>query len=173
MVLRNFTLFLRKITELLASVLNENLHNELRLGKTRIRPFFKHLSNSIYPICIFFAVDSFRRQKEIDKSVLEAEMHKKVDELVAKRMEAELHKREELIEAEVKRRVTEARRTFEKELQEEFDKQRQVEYKKQLDKEVCVAQRIHYLYEAVALCRRIIYLPFKLNTFTRGHYMFF
>lgn len=67
---------------------------------------------------------------------MEIEMNKKVEELVAKRIESEILRREEIIEAEVKKRLAEARQQMEKELQEEFERQKQIEYKKQLDKEV-------------------------------------
>ena len=63
-------------------------------------------------------------------------MNKKVEELVAKRIESEILRREEIIEAEVKKRLAEARLKMEKELHDDFEKQKQIEYKKQLDKEV-------------------------------------
>ena len=70
-------------------------------------------------------------------------MQKKVEELVAKRIEEEIQKREEIIQAEVQKRLVEAKKAMEKDLQDEFEKLKQVEYKKQLDKEV----RLSYLYK--------------------------
>ena len=64
-------------------------------------------------------------------------MNKKVEELVAKRMEDEMKKREEYIEAEVQKRLVEAKRKMEKELYDDFERQKQIEYKKQFEKEVC------------------------------------
>jgi arginine/glutamate-rich protein 1 len=70
---------------------------------------------------------------------MEIEMQKRVEELVAKRLEEEVKKREEIIQAEVQKRLIEAKKAMEKDLQDEFEKLKQVEYKKQLDKEVCLS----------------------------------
>jgi hypothetical protein len=77
---------------------------------------------------------------------MEIEMNKKVEELVAQRIESEIKRREEIIEVEVKKRLAEARQKMERELNDEFEKQKQLEYKKQLEKEVKISCFSHFLF---------------------------
>ena len=63
-------------------------------------------------------------------------MAKRVEALVAQRVEAELERRKEEIEAEVMRRVEEAKRALEKEMMEEMERQRAAELNAQAIKEV-------------------------------------
>lgn len=48
----------------------------------------------------------------------------------------EIDKQKNFIEAEIQRRVIEAKKIIEKEMAEELEKQKQIEFKKQLEKEV-------------------------------------
>ncbi len=73
-----------------------------------------------------------RRKLEI----FEAEVAKRVEEEVAIRMAAELEKHRDFIEAEVQKRLAQARAQLEQELMGEFEKLKQIEFKKQLEKEV-------------------------------------
>ena len=63
-------------------------------------------------------------------------MAKRVEELVAQRVEEELEKRKDEIEQEVLRRVEDAKRVMEKQMLEEMERQRQVEMEAQKKKEV-------------------------------------
>jgi 23S rRNA C2498 (ribose-2'-O)-methylase RlmM len=95
--------------------------------------------------CFLFKIIFKRRQKEIEKSLMEIEMNKKVEELVTQRIESEIKRREEIIETEVKKRLAEARLKMEKELNDEFEKQKQIEYKKQLEKEVIFCASLSHI----------------------------
>ena len=72
----------------------------------------------------------------MEEKIIEEEVAKRVEELVAKRVEEELEKRKDEIEAEVLRRVEEAKRIMEKQMLEEMEKQREAELVAQRQKEV-------------------------------------
>ena len=77
-----------------------------------------------------------RRQKELEEKLIEEEVARRVEELVAKRVEEELEKRKEEIEAEVLRRVEEAKKIMELQMLNELETQRQAELEAQKKKEV-------------------------------------
>lgn len=68
---------------------------------------------------------------------MDAEIERRVQEEITKRMELEMEKQKESIEVEIQRRVGEARKQIERELTEEHAKQKQHDYKLQLEREVC------------------------------------
>jgi hypothetical protein len=68
--------------------------------------------------------------------MIEEEVARRVEELVAKRVEEELEKRKEEIEAEVLRRVEEAKKIMEIQMLNELESQRQAELEAQRKKEV-------------------------------------
>ena len=65
------------------------------------------------------------------------EINRRVEEIVEKRMTIEREKRTQEIEAEVQRRLSEARRVMSIEMMEELERQKQFELKRFLEKEVC------------------------------------
>lgn len=67
---------------------------------------------------------------------MEAEVEKRVQEEINRRMTIEMEKQKEAIETEIQRRVVETCKQFEKNLNDEMEKQKQIEYKRQLEKEV-------------------------------------
>lgn len=77
-----------------------------------------------------------RRQKELEAKLIEEETAKRIEEMVAKRVEEELEKRKDEIEAEVLRRVEEAKRIMEHQMLEEMERRRQAELADQRKKEV-------------------------------------
>ena len=72
----------------------------------------------------------------MEEKLIEEEVARRVEELVAKRVEEELEKRKDEIEAEVLRRVEEAKRIMEKQMLQELEKQREAELEAQKLKEV-------------------------------------
>ena len=68
---------------------------------------------------------------------MEAEIEKRVQEILDKQMLTEMERQKDKIEAEIQRRVAEARLQLQKEMADELEKQKQVEFKRQLEKEVC------------------------------------
>lgn len=72
----------------------------------------------------------------MEEKLIEEEVARRVEELVAQRVEAELERRKEEIEAEVMRRVEEAKKTLEKQMMEEMERQRAAELEAQAKKEV-------------------------------------
>lgn len=81
---------------------------------------------------------SHRKQKELEEKLIEEEVARRVEELVAKRVEEELERRKDEIEAEVLRRVEEAKRIMEKQMLEELEQQREAELEAQRLKEVLI-----------------------------------
>ena len=67
---------------------------------------------------------------------MESEIEKRVALELQKRLLTEVDKQKEYIESEIQRRVVEAKKMIEKEMNEELEKQKQIEFKKQLEKEV-------------------------------------
>lgn len=78
----------------------------------------------------------YSRQKELEEKLIEEEVAKRVESLVAERVQQELERRKDEIEAEVMRRVEEAKRVMEKEMLEEMERKRQAEIQAQKQKEV-------------------------------------
>lgn len=66
----------------------------------------------------------YRRQKELEAKNIEEEANKRIEELVAKRVEEELERRREEIEAEVMRRVEEAKKIMEAKMMEEMERRK-------------------------------------------------
>ena len=76
------------------------------------------------------------RQKEMEERLIEEEVAKRVEALVAQRVAEELEKRKDEIEAEVLRRVDEAKREMEQQMLEEMEQKREAEILAQKKKEV-------------------------------------
>ena len=75
----------------------------------------------------------YRRQKELEAKNIEEEANKRIEELVAKRVEEELERRRDEIEAEVMRRVEEAKKIMEAKMMEEMEK-RKKEQQEEIDR---------------------------------------
>ena len=75
----------------------------------------------------------YRRQKELEAKNIEEEANKRIEELVAKRVEEELERRREEIEAEVMRRVEEAKKIMEAKMMEEMER-RKKEQQEEIDR---------------------------------------
>ena len=73
------------------------------------------------------------RQKEIEARTIEMETNKRIEELVARRVEEELERRRDQIEEEVLRRVEEAKKIMEEQMMKELEirKTQQLEEAKQ------------------------------------------
>ena len=69
------------------------------------------------------------RQKEIEARTIEMETNKRIEELVARRVEEELERRRDQIEEEVLRRVEEAKKIMEEQMMKELE----IRKKQQLD----------------------------------------
>lgn len=69
-------------------------------------------------------VERQKRQKELEAKNIEEEANKRIEELVAKRVEEELERRREEIEAEVMRRVEEAKKIMEAKMMEEMERRK-------------------------------------------------
>jgi len=70
-------------------------------------------------------IERQKRQKEVEAKNIEEEANKRIEELVAKRVEEELERRREEIEAEVLRRVEEAKKIMEAQMLEEMERRKQ------------------------------------------------
>jgi len=70
-------------------------------------------------------IERQKRQKELEAKNIEEEANKRIEELVAKRVEEELERRREEIEAEVMRRVEEAKKIMEAQMLEEMERRKQ------------------------------------------------
>lgn len=77
-----------------------------------------------------------RRQRELEQKMVEEETAKRIEELVKKRVEEELEKRKEEIEAEVLRRVEEAKKIMEKQMMEEMERRREQQLEEEKKREV-------------------------------------
>jgi len=65
------------------------------------------------------------RQKEMEEKLIEEEVARRVDTIVKQRVEEELERRQGEIEAEVRRRVEEAKAVMERQMLEELERERQ------------------------------------------------
>jgi len=72
----------------------------------------------------------------MEEKLIEEEVARRVEAIVAKRVEEEMEKRKEEIEAEVLRRIEDAKRAMEAEMLAELERKRQAELKAQQIKEV-------------------------------------
>jgi len=72
----------------------------------------------------------------MEQRLIEEETAKRLEEMVNKRVEEELEKRKEEIEAEVLRRVEEAKREMEKGLMEEMERRRLLQIEEERKREV-------------------------------------
>ena len=77
-----------------------------------------------------------RRQKEAEQKSIEEEANKRIEELVAKRVEEELERRRDEIEAEVLRRVEEAKKIMEAQMLEELERRKQEQIEEARRREV-------------------------------------
>ena len=77
--------------------------------------------------------------------MVEDEAQKRISELVEKRVEEELEKRRDEIEAEVMRRVEEAKKIMEKELLEEIERRKQEQLHEMKRKEVSQHSQTSFL----------------------------
>ena len=82
-------------------------------------------------ICEFF-----RRQKEAEQKSIQDEANKRIEEMVSKRVEEELERRRDEIEAEVLRRVEEAKKVLEAQMLEEMEKRKQEQLEEAKRREV-------------------------------------
>ena len=109
--------------------------------------FWHKIQNSIFKIFVFFFKTElcsliwrifccFRRQKELEQRNIEEEANKRIEELVAKRVEEELERRREEIEAEVLRRVEEAKKVMEAEMLQEMERRKQEQLEEARRREV-------------------------------------
>lgn len=87
--------------------------------------------------CHFFGFQ--RRQKELEAKLVEEETAKRIEELVAKRVAEELERRKDEIEAEVLRRVQEAKEKMEQEMMEELQRQKMAQLEEERKREVAIS----------------------------------
>jgi len=78
----------------------------------------------------------------MEEKLIEEEVARRVEAIVAKRVEEEMEKRKEEIEAEVLRRIEDAKRAMEAEMLAELERKRQAELKAQQIKEVQLVDRL-------------------------------
>jgi len=81
-------------------------------------------------------IERQKRQKELEEKNIEEEANKRIEELVAKRVEEELERRREEIEAEVLRRVEEAKKIMEAQMLEEMERRKQEQLEEARRREV-------------------------------------
>ncbi len=95
-----------------------------------------------------------RRQKEAEQKSIEDAANKRIEELVAKRVAEELERRREEIEAEVLRRVEEAKAVMEKQMLEEIERRKQEQIEEARKREVRVKRGRSYHHRAVRQSQR-------------------
>lgn len=81
-------------------------------------------------------LERVRRQREAEQKMVEEVAAKRLEELVARRVEEELERRRDEIEAEVLRRVEEAKRLMEQQMLEELQEKRRQQEEDQKKREV-------------------------------------
>jgi len=79
----------------------------------------------------------------MEEKLIEEEVARRVEAIVAKRVEEEMEKRKEEIEAEVLRRIEDAKQAMEAEMLAELERKRQAELKAQQIKEVQLVDRLY------------------------------
>lgn len=77
-----------------------------------------------------------RRQRDAEQKQVEELAARRVEELVARKVEEELERRKDEIEAEVLRRVEEAKHLMEEQMLQELEKKRQEQEEEQRKREV-------------------------------------
>lgn len=77
-----------------------------------------------------------KRQKEAEQKSIEEEANKRIEELVAKRVEEELERRRDEIEAEVLRRVEEAKKIMEAQMLQELERRKEEQLEEARRREV-------------------------------------
>ncbi len=87
----------------------------------------------------------FRRQKEQEQKIVEEETVKRIEEMVAQRVAEELEKRKDEIEAEVLRRVEEAKQLMERQMLEELERRRKERLEEENRREVSYLVGSSYL----------------------------
>ena len=90
---------------------------------------------------------NFRRQKEAEQKSIQEEANKRIEEMVSKRVEEELERRRDEIEAEVLRRVEEAKKVLEAQMLEEMEKRKQEQLEEAKRREVrvtCIPLVLYY-----------------------------
>lgn len=135
--LQNFKNYYRICLELRT----DNLHcsNNIIYGMKEIRSIFcMAISDLLQSLICFYLPSCFHssRATEKEKMMVEEETQKRVEELVANRVEEQLAKRKDEIDAEVMKRVEEAKTVMEKQMVEEFEKRQQEQLEEQQMKEV-------------------------------------
>ena len=98
----------------------------------RIWFLFLNARISFYVFLSFFC----RRQKDAEQKSIEEEANKRIEDLVAKRVEEELERRRDEIEAEVLRRVEEAKKIMEAQMLEELERRKQEQLEEAQRREV-------------------------------------
>lgn len=99
--------------------------------------FFSTFSFIIFATAFVFAPFSMsRRQKEQEQKIVEEETVKRIEEMVAQRVSEELEKRKDEIEAEVLRRVEEAKQIMERQMLEELERRRKERLEEENRREV-------------------------------------
>lgn len=83
-----------------------------------------------------YHANNCRRQKEQEQKIVEEETVKRIEEMVAQRVAEELEKRKDEIEAEVLRRVEEAKQIMERQMLEELERRRKERLEEENRREV-------------------------------------
>lgn len=81
-------------------------------------------------------MSNLRRQKEQEQKIIEEETTKRIEEMVAQRVAEELEKRKDEIEAEVLRRVEEAKQIMEQQMLQELERRRKERLEEEKRREV-------------------------------------
>jgi len=83
------------------------------------------------------------RQKEVEARTIELETNKRIEELVARRVEEELERRRDQIEEEVLRRVEEAKKVMEEQMMKELEIKKKEQLEEARKREVFF-KSLHY-----------------------------
>jgi len=84
------------------------------------------------------------RQKEQEQKIVEEETVKRIEEMVALRVAEELEKRKDEIEAEVLRRVEEAKQIMEQQMLQELERRRKERLEEENRREVLYYRHFHF-----------------------------
>lgn len=87
--------------------------------------------------------------------------NKRIEELVNKRVEEELEKRKEEIEAEVARRIEEAKKVMEKEMMEELERRRQQLLEEEKKREVQIISIELFNIGGIAFKKTFVFVSFS------------
>ena len=96
----------------------------------------------------------YRRQKETRENLIQAEVDRRVKEIVETRVREELERRKDEIENEVKRRVDVLKRTMEKQMMLEVEKRNTEEMRRLIVKEVESCEACRAPLEYRRFCRK-------------------